>query len=453
MEHRITTTSGPVSVRVAVSRSVVGLRERIGEAHDGSMDFSNVTTFGTEVWTDQFENAAKIEDRRFLRGLLRGYFAYGVVNPPEMFREIARVPGSGMLSMIPDDVILAPLMIKGYEFGRLVGYTLSTLGKKFDLVLLGYHKAAVRSRGGRILFSEQQLYTDKADEVFLDRTNKPLLVVDDVCEFFSFSNNIALRFSKTTNRDIFFLFGMRMPEALASPEIINFTEVAYDANSGRVLYKWNPKARPKNTMGDSMGTLDPVTRLHTDGRIELRPGNWDQLLALDLFRGRIASGKDVQESIETEDGGPSHVGFRVREFIVAEAVGRPFGEQVNFHGLVFNVSKREQGKVNAAYILDSNTVQIDKTTGVVSGDVIKTVKWPVETGWYRTDADTGVPYDEKSSWEDRTAVYLRRVRGQPYMGSLVQGRGGIGVLGHRRRGVDANYGPELGFGVAIAGTD
>lgn len=171
---------------------------------------------------------------------------------------------------------------------------------------------------------------------------------------------------------------------------------------------------------------------------------------LGLFKGDIASGKDVQKSIDARDNATQHIGVRLREFIVAEAVDKPFGKQVSFHSLVFDVPKRDWGKVNIAYVLDSNSVEIDKTTGVVTGQVIKTVRWPVSIGWYRADAETGVPFDEKTSWEDAAALYLRRVIGQPYIGSLVRGRGGIGVLGHRKRGVDTNYGPEIGFGVALS---
>jgi hypothetical protein len=430
-------------VRTVVANDVTRIKERV-ESEGGSKDyFSRTTTFSTRVWTDQFERTVKLEDKKFLRTLLRNYFIYGVTNPSDLFRETARESWASMLNVIPNDVILAPLMIKGYEIGRLTGYTLSTKNKRFELALLGIHKSPVISRTSKVLFNPQTLYFDKIDQALLEHTNKPLLVVDDVCEFFGFANQIAERFG--SSREMFFLFGMRMPQALTSIGAKNFVEVAYDEDSGRILYKFESKTKPKISKKVEKGITDPTTMLRSNARLKLKSGNWNQFEVLDMFRGHIASGKDMQESIA--DTGPAgHVGFRVNEFIVAEAVDKPFGTKVKFGGLMFDVPQSEIGKVNTALVLNSNTIEIEPLSGNVTGRVIRSVQWPLETGWYKTD--NGVPYNEKSLWTDRNAVYLRRVKSKPFIGSLVHSRGGIGVLGNRRRGIDANYDANVEFGVA-----
>ncbi|MCL4379415.1 hypothetical protein M1589_02605 [Candidatus Marsarchaeota archaeon] len=431
------------AIKREVSADVASLKERLGNLPD----FSRVTTFDTNVWTDQFESSAAGKDRDFLRSVLIGYFNYAISNPSKIFVDISNERWAEMLDSLPNDLILAPMMIKGYELGRLTGYTLSTLKKRFDIAFLGCHKSAVLSRDGSKIFSEHELYAGKEDELLIKSSNKPLLVVDDVCEFFSFSSNVALRFG--TNRDIFFLFGMEMPEAMKSAGAEHFEKVAYDSESGKVLYKWRPIGGNIDTDKKDIGTTDPVANWCTNGKIGLKFDYLNQFKVLELFHGRIASGRDVQEPIELSgSGAASHIGVRTDEFIVTEAVDKPFRKTVRFDGLLFNVPREVQGMINTAIVLSSNKVKIDIRTGNVTGEILKTVEWPTSIGWYKTD-ELGVPYNKKSSWEEKNSVYLRRARTESFIGALVRLRGGIGVLGNRRRGIDALYGPNQEFGIAL----
>ena len=190
-----------------------------------------------------------------------------------------------------------------------------------------------------------------------------------------------------------------------------------------------------------------MPNFRSNKELALRPGPWNLFAAINRFRGKITGLNTMRKTLGVNEP-YDHVGFRVNEFIIVEAAGKPFDKRVTFKGLTFNVPVELQGMHDTAIVLNANTTFIDEHTGVVRGGIVKIIDWPAETGWYKTNKETGIPCSKKAVWEEPDALYLRRAMTEPYIGSLVYARGGIGVLGSRRRGIDANYAPDVGFGVA-----
>ncbi len=140
--------------------------------------------------------------------------------------------------------------------------------------------------------------------------------------------------------------------------------------------------------------------------------------------------------------------------VIHEAPGVPFGREVKYCGLIFEVPEQYQGMVNMALLLDSSTIHLTELERTepeeqmlpmiiiddegfrvfrqeedkrmrLDGDVSKVQTYPAVSGYYEIDEDTGIPIDMPISDDARIfddvqqPRFLERIDGT-YIGLVIR---------------------------------
>jgi hypothetical protein len=169
----------------------------------------------------------------------------------------------------------------------------------------------------------------------------------------------------------------------------------------------------------------------------IKHGYWDLKESLRVSEGRMASLLDVDAVIQS---GKRFGMVRTGTFLVYEAPEQPFGEQVRFGGIKFNVPKEFQGKVNCAFVLLCPDVQIDET-GLLTGKIVKVIEnYPTANGWFNFDKETGIPTgkDVVSSSDPEARYNIRAPNA--YIGAVTRGFVDDGRLIYTGYSVDGRLG-------------
>jgi hypothetical protein len=136
-------------------------------------------------------------------------------------------------------------------------------------------------------------------------------------------------------------------------------------------------------------------------------------------------------------------GARTATFVVQADVDKPFGVQVASAGLTYLVPREYWTSVNTMLVLQHPEIEIDKSSGIVRGEVKKILLRPTVDGPYETDPATGLPNGIESPSDNPNAIHWYGV-GAPGIFSVVSDFAGKRTLG-------ARYGPEQNFKVVLVG--
>ena len=181
---------------------------------------------------------------------------------------------------------------------------------------------------------------------------------------------------------------------------------------------------------------------------------WIMADALKKSNGRtMASNLDMDKGIQSETLYVAPLA-RTGTFLVYEAPGKAFGEQVNFEGLIFDVPKEYQGRKDCALVLEQPDVDfhpaaiavpaipgfedhpdvtmLDLSKGHLTGKVIKVIEnFPETSGWYDADKETGIPQGPElpdlpnfagyPPRHNEGALHLVRNDSGPWIGAVVRG--------------------------------
>ncbi len=144
--------------------------------------------------------------------------------------------------------------------------------------------------------------------------------------------------------------------------------------------------------------------------------------------------------------------------VIYEAPDKKFRDIITFgwdhnkinYSISFKVPEQFRGKANSAlvvehpdfYMVDSGNNKYELK--LLEGANIHLIEhFPKKEGWYMPHAETMIPQGEQVIESEKTRNLWRSVN--PYLGPLVRG---VVVL-YRRRLVDADYGHDGAFGVAL----
>jgi hypoxanthine-guanine phosphoribosyltransferase len=160
-----------------------------------------------DLWIEQFNPALSQESRDTSRAGLNEVFI-------EQVEAIANLWKVGSVHIknacadsdqIPNNPILVPIMVAGYDEGLRIAADLKIVKRSFDVVLLGYHRFASRAESSSRcdVLLPKKIHMHEDDRRFLiSNPRRHVLLIDDVCATGETANAIASELWAMGHRDI-----------------------------------------------------------------------------------------------------------------------------------------------------------------------------------------------------------------------------------------------------------
>ncbi len=185
--------------------------------------------------------------------------------------------------------------------------------------------------------------------------------------------------------------------------------------------------------------------------------NFFQALALAKQGGKLIVPNDVHDRIlmETADQEYPKQNYPIRTgtLVIYEKPDKPFGEEIFFQGITFNIPQQFRGKTNCALVIqhpDFELVNLGNNKYEIrvpdEANIRLIEDFPKKNEWYMPDAETSIPHGKAVKESSDSRCLWRSTTGS-YLGPL--GRGGRSNIDYRGRDVGAYDYWFVGLGVAL----